>query len=229
MELYNMMKCTAVGAFHQKNNLNCQDQVICKIEGNKVAAVLADGIGKTNANAEYGIEMVEEVCDYLLENIEKLEKMRNSQIITTILLVVHRVIKKYMERYSLKCEQVEEFASTLLVICIDLEKEQYLALHLGDGIIICKEKTGNARVISYPFQGRSMQETCLTTSQNLLDYVKIRRGKMENITGILMCSDGVYESNPQLCNPERIWDITNNIEELVQKQDDQAMIQFLFQ
>ncbi len=211
------------GQYHLEQNMLCQDQVYYQENNQSQVIVLADGIGDNDHNVECVRQVIEYTADQMLKLSGQLwsNHIDRNEFIKTIISGVVRIISKNMDRWNLPAAC---FGSTLMAFLIDSAKEQYLLLHLGDGIIWGKDKE-SVRVLSYP-SGNEKHETFLTISENILERVKLRMGELGDLEQIVLCSDGMYESPVNKDYIEnKIYGLVEKMEELPMKEDDQSMIQ----
>ncbi|WP_418473988.1 protein phosphatase 2C domain-containing protein [Frisingicoccus sp.] len=176
------------GEGHKERDMLCQDRVLYKTMDHRQAIVLVDGIGQTDTNIIAGEKVAEYAADYLLENFDEILQQKAMDIKTHILKAVRHIIKKMTDAFELP---YEEFASTLMVLCIDNDSELYCGIHLGDGIMVCKDN--GFKVLSYPTNGLERRQTCLTISEGAFEEMKILKGKIQGISEIILMSDGTYE------------------------------------
>lgn len=102
-------------------------------------------------------------------------------------------IKKTVDR--------ETLGSTLMLLCI--MQDQYMCIHVGDGMIIRRKHDDRAEIISYPHNGIDRSSTYLTTG-NIEENLRIYTGVCEKKDIFYMLTDGYY--NPLLKN-ENNYDI----------------------
>ena len=70
---------------------------------------------------------------------------------------------------------------------------KYLIVHIGDGVIGMLDSNDNLSVLSNPDNGEYANYTYFTTCFDS-KKVRIYRGNIEDINGLVMMSDGVEES-----------------------------------
>ncbi len=208
------------GKRHVQKNMLCQDRVAYRREGTKQSIALRDGIGKTDLNVIAGEKTVEIVNEFLIRRFDEFRTDKRKGVGHALIKEIYGVYGDMMEQFS---QPVSEFASTILGLCIDTETNEYCAIHLGDGAILCRGDRN--RVLSYPVNGMTKDETYLTTSAHIPEKMKLYRGTLDQITAFVLCSDGVYEER------KKLWDIFGYLEqeersiELPERDDDQSIIQ----
>lgn len=174
------------GRGHIKSNIPCQDKTyaLCLDEGCVIA--LADGAGSAKFS-HYGADAVIRcVANSLYFNFkeyyetEELEKN------------AHRVVELIKGRLFpitnlLGCK-MNDLASTLLVVAVCDEK--YVIMHIGDGVVAYLENE-NLKVASHPANGEFLNTTYFITDSNAACNIRIIKGKLEEISGFMLFSDGV--------------------------------------
>lgn len=85
---------------------------------------------------------------------------------------------------------LNEFASTLLAIAVDLQNGKYILLHLGDGCVISIPNAGDPALSSAPENGITTHHTWLTTSENAISHFRVTFGAFANKKRLLLMSDG---------------------------------------
>lgn len=209
------------GINHEKRELLCQDRVCYRASETGQIIALADGISQEDINI-IGVEKVlEKLCAaFLRKDIDVINGTKDD-IKRAVIMTVQREIERLARDYHVK---VSAFASTLLLFYIDLENKHYCAVHLGDGIILCKQGKAYG-ILSYPENGPVKKQTCLTTSPYAYQYLKVMRGAADGLSEVGLLSDGTYEFPISL--PDAVSVLNRAAESpynLVQKMDDQSVI-----
>lgn len=218
-ELWKCYGAYKEGEYHKKRHMECQDRIAYQAEGKRQAIALVDGIGETNYNSIAGERVAGAVAGFLIRSFDKIQRETKYSIGNSLMREVYDIIFEVMELYNLPAA---EFNSTFMGVCIDLESGEYCAVHLGDGVIVCREKQG--RIISYPFNGVRENETCLTLSDHVLEKMKLFFGRTDGWKSIALCSDGVYESRRNLNRVFGCIEDFRNTMSLKEKEDDQSII-----
>ncbi|MFQ9514721.1 MAG: protein phosphatase 2C domain-containing protein [Eubacterium sp.] len=218
--LWNCYMKKKTGKRHQIRKMLCQDRVAYKQSGNRQSIALVDGVGDNDINILAGEKIADAINDFLLNEFDEIMKEKEENVTYTLLIKMQRIIEKLMSEYNFPKEQ---FSSTILGVCIDLEKELYCAVHLGDGIILFRNK--EIKILSYPTNGLFSNQTVLSTSETAINNIKLYRGELENTREIILISDGVYNF-PLYKNQwnEFIKRTKCSKEEFAGKEDDQSVI-----
>lgn len=208
------------GTRHEKEGLLCQDRIFYRESDHLQAIALADGISKSNISVT-GLEKILEVlCNDMLEEYGTFMKEREDVIQYSVMLLIRRQIEALMNLHHVSADV---FASTILAVCIDTQRKSFCCIHLGDGVVVCKEKT--YRILSYPVNGLRKNQTYLTTTEEAHRNIKIVRGSLQNISEIALLSDGTYHFP---LSAEKIGKTLNQIRRssgsFRKKTDDQSVI-----
>ena len=211
------------GRFHEQCHMKCQDDTAMRRKSELLSLALADGQGTSEYNSAAVERIVQSINDFMITYAEKLFDMEEDEhtIAENFLIQIRRRIEKMSKQWSVT---YQELSSTLLGVCVDWKKKSYCAIHLGDGVIAQREADGTVYILSEPVHGMNRNETVLSTTEGVLNAVKVYRGNWENTTGILLASDGVYKDRFDLPILEKCFSqgVENDI--LKQNEDDQSVI-----
>lgn len=207
--------CT-VGERHKRRNMLCQDRMSYKYNGFRQAVSLVDGIGQTDKNTLAGEKVAGYITDYLLHHFVTI-MTENPQTIKSLLLKdIYRIIESLMDEFEMP---KEEFASTVMGICVDHERKKFCTIHLGDGIILRRDS--DWKILSYPMNGFSHNQTYLTISEAALQKMRLLRGNVGDATGYVMMTDGMYDYPIQNGN---LQNIIEGREKDVPAEDDKGIV-----
>ena len=190
-----------IGKYHIANNMVCQDRTF-SMENNGVRVVaLADGAG-SQEKSEIGAELVcKEICTIMAEHFNEYLLMFEYE--KTNIKIHHKKMdilrKDLIGKLSsvLKSKALElnipikTLGSTLLFFAI--KDNFYIMGHIGDGVIAGlynENNRPNIRVISEPENGAASNITFFVTDSDSYDHLRLSAGKIENLTGVIMTSDG---------------------------------------
>ena len=187
--MWTMLGWSEQGRLHKKWQIPCQDKY-CITENEEVqAAALADGAGSASFS-HYGAEAVTKAtCTWLCGNFDRIYTSDSCEDVRKELLNLLS-LELDQQVQSRDCNR-EDLASTLLAVGV--KKDQYIALHLGDGVIgyITDKKLG---VLSEPLNGEFANETVFVTSENAVTSMKLFRGSLSDIKGFVLMTDGTGAS-----------------------------------
>ncbi len=176
---------TAQGTSHTKNDIPCQDKIfMLDIEGG-IAGSLADGAGSAKFS-HYGAERVTKaITEFLKNNYDRLFSEEDGKLVKQELL---EFLLNELEIVSLElqCEK-KDLASTLLAVAI--KNDSFILVHLGDGVIGYL-KGDELLIASTPENGEFVNETVFTTSVNAIGSLQLKKGRLGEIIGFVMMSDG---------------------------------------
>ena len=181
--------CAVIGRGHEKEGLPCQDQVAFAAGGGIAAAVLADGAGSAKMAEEGAICAAKIAANYLVAHFHEILADDDATAVKEQLLATLK--HALQERAEELDGALRGLASTLLAVAAD--GEQLLIVHLGDGVIGYL-KEGELRVVSAPDNGEFANVTTFVTSPDALVKLRIYRGGVENVEGIVLMSDGTEQS-----------------------------------
>lgn len=190
MKYWQTFSVVRTGERHEKKGMLCQDRVCFKQSSSCQVIALADGIGNCNLNVIGTERMLVSLCNFFLEEFDEIMDGSDEEVRYASLFEIKDTIGQVAEELDMPAET---FASTILAVCINLEKNIYCSIHLGDGAILCK-KSGRYQVLSYPENGMMGNQTFLTTSSNILQEIRVFRGDLDKMEGFALVSDGVYKN-----------------------------------
>tara|TARA_Y100000590_G_C15644888_1_gene986447 strand:- start:127 stop:1260 length:1134 start_codon:yes stop_codon:yes gene_type:complete len=176
------------GINHVKSNIPCQDYIFSKTLNNITVIALADGAGsykQTEVGAKISTEFV---ANFICDNFQVLFKENNDTIAKRLLNGIRSKLTVKAKQLNLKTEN-HDLGSTLLFVAI--HNNQYLAGHLGDGVIGYFENQ-EPKVLSKP--DNDGKYTFLTTSITAQAHFRFYKGENDKIDGFILMSDGTCDS-----------------------------------
>lgn len=194
------------GIDHIENNLPCQDNVYYMNENGIHVMALSDGAG-SKAYSQIGSEIVtKEVCQYLIKEFDALQIVgekygktqeeieENNKVIKSS--IFNYLKKRLLEKVNLSNGEftLEDLACTLLFVAI--KNGRYIMGHIGDGVIGGLFNSGassSLRVLSHPENGAQINITFFLTDPDAEDHFRISLGNFNNLSGIILMSDGPEE------------------------------------
>ena len=176
-----IIKKTKQGRAHNKYNIECQDKIDYSIQGNIASVVLADGAGSRRDSALLAEKITAEISKYLIKEYKCLIESNNTQ---------KKVFEKIVNLVNTFDKKEYEIGCTLLAVVGD--EDRTLIVHIGDGIIIGANDR-ETKLVSYPENGESLNETYLCEHDMKMVHLRITKMKSNYDTYFLM-SDGVENS-----------------------------------
>ena len=85
----------------------------------------------------------------------------------------------------------ENAGATLLFIAAD--EAEFVCGHIGDGVIIVKERSSQFRILSEPENGRYINETYFLPGENVSEHFRLCSGSIDCVECIIMTSDGISD------------------------------------
>jgi uncharacterized protein YegL/serine/threonine protein phosphatase PrpC len=202
-----------IGKVHEKKQLPKQDQVFIfrSKKQKRVIIALADGAGSCS-HSQLGAEIVTSQVGKIIfgkgdQDVVDLNKLDEGEakddnferfFNDRVLACTHlhqRLLFHLTEKANSLGIAVKELASTLLFVVLKETKGsfQYLAGHIGDGVII-QFKDNQAQVFSPPEQGEFSNTTFFVTSKEALTHFRLYRGVLNPNEGFMLFSDGVADT-----------------------------------
>lgn len=177
---------------HRNNcrKMLCQDRMSYKEAGSLQVIAQADGNSRDNI-CVVGLEKIlDSLCcfilDYYDEIIGKMEQKRDEDVKEMIMNNIEMEIDSLLQNYP---AAKRDFASTISAVCIDTKMKYFFAMHLGDGIIICKKDEKY-----YILSNNIIQpKVYLTTSPEARKQMKVFYDNLDSITDFILMTKGVFE------------------------------------
>ncbi len=183
--LWTAVGCITRGRSHVKDNIVCQDRTCILNENGVYAFALADGAGSA-ALSHYGAETVTKaVCRLLCQNFNDFFQEPSGKTVKE--KIVSHLVGELEKTAAYHGCYMKDLASTLLAVAVC--KEQYLFLHIGDGVI-GYTKNGRIKVASAPKNGEFCNATYFVTSGDAVRMMNIGRGEATGVCGFVLMSDG---------------------------------------
>lgn len=177
------------GSGHIKNDIPCQDKICYFNDKNLSIVALSDGAGSAKLS-HFGAEnSVNFICNEFAQNFDLYFNQVDGIIVKSkIIDSINNNMLHLSKEYD--CE-ISAFAHTLLFVAI--KDDNFILFHIGDGVIGCL-RNDKIEVVSKPTNGEFVNVTIFTTSSNALQNIKIVKGKMIDIDGFVLMSDGSEQS-----------------------------------
>lgn len=180
-----------VGRSHIATNTPCQDYVASKRDSKKglLSITLSDGAGSCDLSHIGSRIIVKIVNNNLIKNFDYYYdediSIITKNIITEIILELNK------RSFKDKQDSIKSYSGTLL--CVATNGENYISLHLGDGVIGYIENNA-VKVLSEPSNGEYSNTTYFVTDKNAILNTKVYKGRVESISSFIIMSDGTEES-----------------------------------
>ena len=178
---------TEQGVSHKISDTPCQDSIFVKQEDSYLFLGLADGAGSAK-HSDIGSSLILKFLamhmqisfDYYLRDIE----MSNRNLLDRIHLALVAIAK-------MKNVEIKDLSSTLQFIVVYYD--EFIIVHIGDGVIGMLDENDTLSVLSEPENGEFSHMTYFTTTLDA-KRVRIYRGDMKELNGLILMSDGIEES-----------------------------------
>lgn len=182
------------GISHRERGMLCQDRAAYLERDHMQVAALVDGISQTDKSVIVFEHIADDLVQFTAEHMEELlgyNKRRLDIIKKYLICQIRKKIENYMKQYNLN---IEDCASTIMVLGLDHLKNEYLLIHLGDGIILSEEKD-EWTIKSYPKNNSSDGKgTYHTVTDSADEKMKIYSGPIgDSVSKFILLTDGNYE------------------------------------
>lgn len=209
------------GRQNRKRGRENQDAVFQLISPDAKASVLADGAGSSEFSAIGSRSMAYGLCLYMHEEATELMIAETKDIRYSIALEIERILDELEGRFD---RDKRFFSSTVIGAAFDIKRGAYCTIHVGDGMILSDHGL-QYEPLSFPKNGICKEQTYLTTSSGLMNKIEIHRGKLEEIEGLVLISDGVYSYPLRMERLERkLYEIRRGNMKLTSGEDDQSIV-----
>lgn len=178
-----------IGRYHLKHGLPCQDKTL-RLDHDGVSIIaLADGAGSAKDSEAGAKAAVESAAHFVGRNFDALVNTADGSDVK--LQIYETVISKLQEVSQFMECQITDLASTLLLAAV--KDDAFLIVHIGDGVIGYLENS-ELKVASSPQNGEFANETVFMTSVGAQQMINITKGKIGQIEGFVLMSDGTASS-----------------------------------
>ena len=191
--MWKVTSYTKTGERNRKSGLMCQDCVCCA-ENRKsgiYVITLADGTGIDDL-ARIGAEHSAKILAELLsdeKNFHEFYEMDKALVQYNVITTIQSGLYDLCEKYDTNLEKLH---STLLGIAVDEKTDRFLVIHLGDGCVGMRKKE-KFMVMSFPENGRTRNQTYLTSQHKIGKHVRVIRNHIKGIQEFILLSDGWNE------------------------------------
>lgn len=137
-----------------------------------------------------------------VDNAEKILRKENSgcinqkngnRIAKEIILNIRSSLYQYATKNDLN---FDELCSTLIIFCINLETNEYMIIHIGDGLVGNIDDKDSVKMLSFPQNGITSSYTYFCNNDNVFEKsLRIYYGKIERNSSVIVATDGVYENS----------------------------------
>lgn len=193
--IFNVVCKSETGDSHKNEGIKNQDAFFCDYNEHVCCLCIADGAGSKKHSLLGAEWLVKDVGTLLMQNFKKL--LDSNIPICDVKDLITNTIKNSLNKTSaIRKISCKELSSTLMFIFTD--GRDYLLGHLGDGVILA-QRSATVNVLSFPHNGRTYNETYLTTMPNANEYLRIERNNCGSINSFWIMTDGamfkVFQDN----------------------------------
>jgi len=173
----NAAGASVIGSGHRIVGIPCQDSV-CVHNGEICVACICDGAGSIPHSEEASYI----ICSYLVKRFaENFDLLYQTDFRDKLVKECKAMVNEYAHNIEAGCTVV------LMAISSD---GRYIMCHLGDGIVFGIDDEKRPYILSGPDNGAEPNQTFFISSLNVLDHFRICKGTVNNMNGVVMCSDG---------------------------------------
>ena len=187
--MWRFVGCEAQGRGHAKAGTPCQDKTKCLLDNDVMVIALADGAGSARLSHFGASCVVESVSLYLTNHFDELVSNEDGKA------VKHNILDEVLKRLFILSEELEcdvnDLASTMLLAAVS--GTDYIIAHIGDGVIGYLDGD-ELKVASEPDNGEFANVTTFVTSKEALFSMRLFKGKINDISGFVLMSDGTEQS-----------------------------------
>lgn len=167
-----------------KDRIPNQDKGCIIRKGNVISLALCDGAGSLALSSAGAREISKLIAEMICNNWEHYRTVLSNEIRKEIYLGVCEKLKELSHKYN--CGK-EEFGSTILALATD--GKECIGIHLGDGAIF-SYNNAEIKILSYPVNGVTTNQTYLTTSKYAFNNIRFYRFKRTEKKYMLI-TDGI--------------------------------------
>jgi len=183
-----MAHAAVQGRGHKLKNSPCQDKTYTLTKNGVSVIALADGAGSCKHSDVGATIVVETVCKVIAA---RFDIIYNTPTISREYLVNYIQLALYRKAEEISAK-FKDLSATFLFAAV--KGEQFLAGHIGDGVIGCLATDGRLEVISKPENGEFANETYFVTSSQAIFRFRGYRGTINQKKGFILMSDGAGDS-----------------------------------
>ena len=211
---------TKTGTDHEFRNKENEDDGRIVVNGDYVFSIISDGAGSSKYAKEAARTTVESTARFCFDNgagffdVEKRANVASE--------LVFFIQKKLKEKAAIFKTVLDDMQSTLVLLCLDTCKKEYVTIHIGDGLI-CKLSGEDSEIVSFPENGATKQFTYMVNSPDVMKHLRISKGGYTDNSMFLSGSDGVFEKCYSTEDYiERVSDVLNNKKNVFDHADDMS-------
>jgi hypothetical protein len=187
--MWKAVNCGVQGRGHIKMDTPCQDKTKQLYKNGVSVIALADGAGSAKFS-HFGADcVVENISVYVADNFQQLIETADGK---QVKLAIMDELKNNLANKAneLDC-RLNDLASTLLLVAV--YEDEYMILHIGDGVIGYLDGS-ELKIASLPDNGEFANLTTFVTSNEALVSMRLFKGKIKEISGFVIMSDGTEQS-----------------------------------
>lgn len=187
--MWKIIECAVQGRGHIKEDIPCQDKTFSLINDGINVIALADGAGSAKLSHIGAQRVTQFICSDLSDNFEDYFSSCDGVLVKKELMSKIMVEIDSLSREH-NCE-IKDLASTLMFVAV--KGDCFIIFHIGDGVVGYL-KNNELKIASLPENGEFTNTTIFTTSSDALMTLKLIKGRLKDISGFVLMSDGTETS-----------------------------------
>lgn len=178
------------GQHHIEENTECEDVFLIFANEKWGFWGLADG-QSNKSHCKDGARAVLTVVSNFIEE-KGINYLFQCEFLDELQLELIKVIRGalFTLKRDFQVDDLNEFASTMVVLVINYETKAYMTIHIGDGAIITVTNENEIETVSRPENGILDRYTWLTTSEDAAYHIRIERKSINQIKHFVLITDG---------------------------------------
>lgn len=152
------------------------------------SAVICDGASCCSKAAPIANALSKTIAHWLVKHFEEAVQSSPEALRRRICRLIRK--EQYRLQSVLRCS-IEDLGCTLVAAAIESGSGRYVAIQLGDGIIIGRDQSGALLRVTQPDQGQEDRATYLTCCDNETVFSHLQIVTGTSMAGLLCTSDGL--------------------------------------
>lgn len=187
--MWNLSNCEIQGRGHVQKKVPCQDKTKATFKDGTYIIALSDGAGSAKLS-HFGAEcVVETISDFFVDRFDPLYDEMDGRLVKVA--IIENILAKIDSLASEMNCMPKDLAATMLVVAV--KDDRFIIAHIGDGVIGYLDGD-TLKVASAPCNGEHANETFFVTSRDAINTMNLFKGKVNNIAGFVLMSDGTEQS-----------------------------------
>ena len=169
-----------------ERTLSCKDTVYFVNSSRLGVYSLADGLNSLKWSHIGASAVQKAVADMAAEKGDELFTESEQDVQRNLIEIVHRTLYNLAEKQG----SPDDYASTMMTVFVSKKSGCMRWLHIGDGLILKEDVSGNLSVLSHPHNGMTRQFTYTTAHDQLDRYMRMGTKPLKGVRRLIMMTDG---------------------------------------